>query len=91
MESTCHQTKGKNDQEALAHGYICFKYLNVFILTFSLFYRYIYVVEFFDQKVHVLERKEDNSLANVKVANKTDLPQQCGIAFLTVFKKNLIH
>lgn len=28
--------------------------------------RYIYVVEFFDQKVHVLERKEDNSLANVK-------------------------
>lgn len=54
---------------------------------FSLFYRYIYVVEFFDQKVHVLERKEDNSLANVKVANKTDLPQQCGSAFLTVFLK----
>lgn len=39
--------------------------------------------------MHVLERKEDNSLANVKVANKTDLPQQCGIAFLTVFFKNL--
>lgn len=41
--------------------------------------------------MHVLERKEDNSLANVKVANKTDLPQQCGIAFLTVLKKKNLN
>lgn len=69
MASISRQTKGRKDHRGHAYGNSFSECLNVVILISFLVYRHIYVVDLFDHSVHVLERKEDNALASLKVNN----------------------